>query len=122
MLRGLDLQVDVMKINIIDVLVSIALIWICVPKLGTFGYILVLYVSEYLNGFLSIGLLLKKTSLKFDYMSWIVYPLILLFISFFISNHIFKNIITYTGLISYITIFSILFFVLYLIFARKNKA
>ena len=83
-LRGLDLQVNVMKINIIDLIISISLIYFGIPYLGTWGYILVLYVSEYINGIMSIDQILSKTKIKFKYYEWIIKPLLCLFTSFWI--------------------------------------
>ena len=48
-LKGLDAQVSVMLCNIIDLLVSIFLIYFMVPILGLPGYLLVICVSEVLN-------------------------------------------------------------------------
>ena len=118
MLRGLDLQLKVMQINILDVLVSIILIYFGVPYLGTFGYILVIYAGEYLNGVLSIEKKKKNIDVKFDYIKWLFIPLILGFLGLFICNHIAfdSQIIT---LIIQIVIFSLV----YLPFLRiKNKA
>ena len=85
-LRGLDLQVKVMKINIIDLIISISLIYFGIPYLGTWGYILVLYVSEYINGIMSIDQILTKTKIRFKYYEWIIKPLLCLFTSFLIIN------------------------------------
>jgi stage V sporulation protein B len=114
-LRGLDLQVKVMKINIIDVITSILLIYFGVPYLGTFGYILVIYVSEYLNGLLSIKLLLKKIDMKFKFYDWILRPCTILFISFFISIKVFPNIENIACLILNIILFTTIFILLYFI-------
>lgn len=125
MLRGLDLQVKVMKINIIDVVMCILLIYFGVPYLGTFGYILVIYASEFLNGILSINLLLNKIKMEFKYFEWIVFPLILLFISFFISSAIFENTHNIISLCLNLVCFSILFFSSYCfkrLFRKRNKA
>lgn len=125
MLRGLDLQVSVMKVNIIDVLISIVLIYFGVPILGTFGYILVIYVGEYLNGVLSIEILLNNIKLKFKYFEWIFCPLIVGFVSFFISNLLIKP-KTLFNLIANLFTFSVLFFITISVYAlflkQKNKA
>ena len=124
-LRGLDLQLDVMRINIIDVVTSILLIYFGVPYMGTFGYILVIYVSEYLNGLFSINLLLKKIKLNFNYFDWLFIPCILLFISFFITKLIIpsaQNIVSLSlSILSLSLIFAFLY-VVYMKLSKKNKA
>ena len=124
-LRGLDLQLDVMRINIIDVVTSILLIYFGVPYMGTFGYILVIYVSEYLNGLFSINLLLKKINLNFNYFDWLFIPCILLFISFFITKLIIpsaQNIVSLSlSILSLSLIFAFLY-VVYMKLSKKNKA
>ena len=57
-LKGLDKQVPIMWINIIDLFSSIVLIYILIPKLGVSGYIMSLYFSEIINLILSSSVLL----------------------------------------------------------------
>ena len=109
MLKGLDLQVGVMKINIIDLLISITLIYFGIPFLGTFGYILVLYVSEYINGLMSIDKILKKANIQFRYLEWVIKPLICLFTSLFIINLLPFQIINLQSLLFVLIIFSTIF-------------
>lgn len=59
-LKGLDKQINVMKINIIDLLTTILLIFYFLPISGKPGYIIILYISEILNCLLSVRALLKK--------------------------------------------------------------
>lgn len=58
-LKGLDKQVSVLKINIIDLLNCIFLIYFIIPKFGIAGYIFTIYFSEILNFCLSIRCLKK---------------------------------------------------------------
>lgn len=55
-LKGLDAQVNVLFINIVDLLVSISFIFFFVPIFGINGFVASLFVSEVLN----FGLSLKK--------------------------------------------------------------
>lgn len=48
-LRGLDAQIGVMIINILDLLISTSFIYLAVPNLGLTGYIISIYISEILN-------------------------------------------------------------------------
>ncbi len=74
-LKGLDKQVSVMAINILDLFVSISFIMFLLPINGVLGYIIVLYISEILNGFCSLFKLIKTTHFKFDFSNWILKPL-----------------------------------------------
>lgn len=58
-LKGLDAQVDVMIVNIIDCLVSIAFIYFLVPILGFSGYIISIFISEVIDFSLSGYKLMK---------------------------------------------------------------
>lgn len=62
-LRGLDKHVEVLKINILDLVTSILLILILIPKFGIIGFIIMIYYSEILNFTLSY-LTLRKTLLS----------------------------------------------------------
>lgn len=53
-LKGLDKQFQVMKINILDLITTIFLILFFLPISGKMGYIIILYFSEILNCMLSI--------------------------------------------------------------------
>lgn len=57
-LKGLDAQVNVLFINIVDLLVSISFIFFFVPWLGIKGFILSVFVSEMINFALSLKKLL----------------------------------------------------------------
>lgn len=63
-LKGLDKQVTVLKINIIDLLTTILLIFIIIPKFGIIGYIFTIYFSELLNFTLSYRTLYKTCNYK----------------------------------------------------------
>jgi len=52
-LKGLDKQVPVMIINVIDLVVSICFIYFFVPILGVTGYVVSIFLSEVLNFVLS---------------------------------------------------------------------
>lgn len=63
-LRGLDAQVGVMIINILDLVISVSFIYFCVPKLGLIGYIISIYMSEILNFTVSLMQLIKIVYFK----------------------------------------------------------
>lgn len=101
MLRGLNEQVNVMKCNILDLFVSTTLLYFLLPVYSIYGYILVIYISELLNGILSIKQLVKVTKLKIKYFSWIFKPVgaalltryIITFINLDTASNIFSLII-----------------------------
>ena len=86
-LKGLDKQVSVMGINILDLVTSISFIYFLLPIKGINGYIIVLFISEFLNGVLSLILLIKETKLRINFTNWFFKPIL----SIFIVNIIFKN-------------------------------
>lgn len=61
-LKGLDAQVSVLFINIIDLIISIFFITVFVPILGITGFILSIFISELINFSLSLAKLLKTIS------------------------------------------------------------
>jgi stage V sporulation protein B len=63
-LRGLDAQIGVMIINILDLVISVSFIYFCVPKLGLLGYIISIYISEILNFTISLLQLIKIVYFK----------------------------------------------------------
>ena len=52
-LKGLDAQVSVMVINVLDCIISITFIYFLVPILGFSGYIISIFISEIINFSLS---------------------------------------------------------------------
>lgn len=63
-LRGLDAQVGVMIINILDLIISTSFIYFCVPKLGLIGYLISIFMSEILNFVVSLTQLIKIVYFK----------------------------------------------------------
>ncbi len=61
-LKGLDAQVSVLFINILDLLVSISFIFFFVPKFGIIGFVASIFVSELLNFTLSLRKLFQILS------------------------------------------------------------
>ena len=59
MLKGLGEQLYSMKVNILDSAMSVVLVLLLLPRFGTAGYILTVYITELLNGALSLIRLLR---------------------------------------------------------------
>lgn len=108
MLRGLDEQVNVMKCNILDLIISIAFIYIAIPFLSIKGYIISFYISEIINGCISIFLLLRKTKIKFNFFNWLIFPLGIAFLSRYILFFIY-SILNISSLIIKIVLYVIIF-------------
>lgn len=118
-LKGLDKQVTVMGINILDLITSITFIYFLLPIKGIPGYIIVLFISEILNGLLSLILLIKETKLKFNFSDYFIKPIL----SIIIANCIFKNFYCSNvfELILQIILFAICYFISIIIFKGLVK-
>ncbi len=79
MLRGLDKQVGVMFCNIFDLFMTIVLIYTIVPVYGIYGYLAIIAISEILNFTISLIQLYKVTKFKFDCISYVIVPVLLVF-------------------------------------------
>ena len=75
MLKGINEQVSVMICNIIDLLVTISIIFFVVPIMGMYGYILSIFVSELLNFTISSIQLKKKIKYSINFKKIIVRPI-----------------------------------------------
>ena len=73
-LKGINQQVGVVKINIIDTVACIILIYFILPAYSTIGYIFVIFVSEILNGVLSVSLLIRSAEFEMKFTDWILKP------------------------------------------------
>ena len=80
-LKGINQQVGVVKINIIDTIMCIILIYFILPAYSTIGYIFVIFVSEIINGVLSINMLIKATEFEFKFKNWILKPAFAVFVT-----------------------------------------
>lgn len=109
-LKGIDKQVGVMAINIIDLLLSVTGIYFFLPIYGIYGYLSVIFFSEILNCFLSIYQLLRIIPFSICYMNWLIKPIFICISLCFLFQRL-----TITNI--YSLIFGIaLFLILYLIF------
>lgn len=64
MLKGLDQQIYSMRYNIIDSALCVAMVYFLLPRYSVKGYIFILYASEIINFYLSIGRLSKICSIR----------------------------------------------------------
>jgi len=106
MLKGLNKQVGVMICNIVDLFLSISFIFFLLPIYGVYGYIAILYISEFLNLSVSIFQLHSVSNFKFKLREWFLKPLIALGIStVFVNLIISKNSFSIFTLILEILVF-----------------
>ena len=96
MLKGLDEQNYSMKINVLDALISVILVWIFVPLFGIDGYLISIYVSELFNTVFSVTRLLSISKTPPKIFKWVLQPLFCILVatysaSFLISKIRFLN-------------------------------
>lgn len=84
MLKGLGEHLYTMAINITDTLCSLVMVWVLIPKMGIYGYITLIIVSEIFNASASIYKLVKVTKMKFKTFKWFALPII----SIVLSTHL----------------------------------
>ncbi len=88
MLKGLDQQVSYMRYNIIDASLCVALVYLLVPVLSVKGYIIVVFVSEAVNFFLSFRRLTVVSNVQISFFKDFFIPIFCV-----IGANIFKSII-----------------------------
>lgn len=75
MLKGLGLQNASMRINILDALISLLLVWQLIPRVGIAGYLFTIYLSEILNFILSFLQLRRHAGLGLPLYRSVLAPL-----------------------------------------------
>jgi len=76
MLKGLNLQVHVLRYNIFDSLIRIVLIAWLVPRYGFSGFMIVMYVSNIFNPVISIWKLLRTVKIRLDISNLLLKPIL----------------------------------------------
>ena len=110
LLKGINEQFKVMCCNILDLVVTITILYFVVPIIGMNGYILSIYVSEILNFTISMFQLKNRIPFKISFKKYIVLPIIACICSYLITsllNFTFNNFLFY--IISKILIFLIFY-------------
>ena len=75
-LKGLGEHLYTMKINITDTIFSLIMVWILIPKMGIYGYIFLIITSEIFNASASIIKLFQVSSMKFNTVKWVAFPVV----------------------------------------------
>ncbi len=91
MLKGLDMQMSVMRINIIDSLLCVILVIFLVPLKSVDGYVMTIYIAEIVNFILSYVCLFKKCPPQADIKTKIIKPLIAVLTSVAASRLVFSD-------------------------------
>ena len=112
-LKGINEQVGVMFCNIIDLVITILIIYFIVPKFGMPGYILSIFVSELVNFCISNFQLRKKIKYYFSLFEYVILPIIVCIICFFVCSLFTFNFLPFVlELIVKIVMFACLYFVI----------
>ena len=75
-LKGMGEQVYSMNVNIIDAGVSVLMVWLLLPRMGLWGYILAIYVTETLNTSLSLCRMLRMSQMPVSLWRQVFGPLL----------------------------------------------
>ena len=75
-LKGMGEQVYSMNVNIIDAATSVLMVWLLLPSMGLWGYVLAIYVTETLNTTLSLVRMLKISRMQVSPLKQVFGPLL----------------------------------------------
>lgn len=76
MLKGLGDQIYCMAVNILDSLLSVLLVWLLLPRMGISGYVVTIYVTEFVNFSFSVTRLIQKSGMLPRLIKWVSKPLL----------------------------------------------
>ena len=75
-LKGMGEQVYSMNVNIIDAGASVLLVWLLLPRMGLWGYVVAIYVTETLNTTLSLCRMLRMSAMPVSLWRQVFGPLL----------------------------------------------
>ena len=75
-LKGMGEQVYSMNVNIIDAATSVLLVWLLLPRMGLWGYVVAIYVTETLNTTLSLCRMLRMSRMPVSLWRQVFCPLL----------------------------------------------
>lgn len=90
MLKGMGEQLYSMRVNIFDSLLSVILVWLILPRMGIFGYVVIIYTMEILNAALSVSRLLRCCDVRVKILDWFVKPLACVIISTTLARWVYR--------------------------------
>lgn len=113
-LKGLDQQTFSFRTAITDSIIRIILILILLKRMGLWGFIIIMYFSNFLTCFLNVRRLIKVSGAKVFFLNEIFFPLSSALISVLLCNYIFSFFKSLPVLV-YIILFCAFSFTFYLI-------
>lgn len=119
MLKGLGEHVYSMVVNIADALISVVLVWVLLPRLGIYGYIVTVYFTELINAALSIARLLMKSGVKPRVLLWVARPIFCVITATRLAHWLFDTMLI-SGVYVQILIAAILYALLLILFGGIN--
>ena len=94
-LKGLNQEIFAMRYDILLSAVSIFLIVILIPTRGVFGYIIIIYISEMINAYLSISRLMEVSDFNIRPFFWTAVPALAILASCFFAKSFFgQNVVS----------------------------
>lgn len=90
-LKGLNQEIHAMRYDIVLSVLSIILIATLIPVRGVYGYILIIYISEMMNAYLSINRLMEVSSFRIRPFLWTTLPAIAILTSSFFTKSVMGN-------------------------------
>ena len=75
-----------MKVNILDAAMSVILVYILCGRLGVWGYVLTIYISELINASLSAARLWRRAGFHPRFWSWLICPLLSAVVSVWVAG------------------------------------
>lgn len=75
LLKGVDEQRYTMLVNMLDSILSVAVVFILTPRIGVWGFIAEIYICEIINASLSAARLVRRVGVRIDAAADILLPL-----------------------------------------------
>lgn len=113
MLKGLDKQNYVMKVNILDASLSVVFAIILIPRFGIYGFVASLYLCEFLNCVFSFGRIFLLVNLRIKISLTFIIPTASAFIAVHAANMLGNSFESSTAFVP-LMIFSIILYTLLL--------
>lgn len=88
-LKGLNEQLYTMRVNIMDAFLSVIIVFVLVPRIGIYGYIVEIFFCELINASLSVWKLLSVVKFKTKIILRGLLPLISIVLATFVSRLVF---------------------------------
>jgi len=121
-LKGLDEQNFLFKINVTDSLVRLILVFFLVPKFGMLGFLGVMLFSNLFTACCSVFKILKVTKVPWDFKKYFLKPLFCAILAAFIADYICSGIkqVNIWYLVVSVTVLSILYVAFLIVFGGLN--